>query len=181
MPIFIRNRINKIDLLGELLLSKHMQQELILHKQYSERDKCSANQFMKDWYLLKVEEKLSQLQYLHLMLLSLNFYIYYIKNFYKNQFSILGGGGGGRTHSQRFQRPPRYHYATPHGCPPGIRTQTTPSEGITVLETGVLPLNERAIRVKDQAGLPKSQILQYNRIEQYHCRLYCAKRLYYLR
>lgn len=61
MPIFIRNRINKIDLLGELLLSKHMQQELILHKQYSERDKCSANQFMKDWYLLKVEEKLSQL------------------------------------------------------------------------------------------------------------------------
>ena len=61
MPIFIRNRINKIDLLGELLLSKHMQQELILHKQYSERDKCSANQFMKDWYLLKVEEKLFQL------------------------------------------------------------------------------------------------------------------------
>ena len=31
------------------------------------------------------------------------------------------------------------------GCPPGIRTQTTPSEGITVLETGVLPLNERAL------------------------------------
>lgn len=60
-PTFIRNRMNKADSLGELLLSKFMFQELIQHKQYGEHDKCSANQIMKDWYLLKVREKLSTL------------------------------------------------------------------------------------------------------------------------
>ncbi len=61
MPTCIRKRINKADSLGELLLSKPMFHELIQDKQYSEHDKCSANQIMKDWYLLKVREKLSTL------------------------------------------------------------------------------------------------------------------------
>ena len=61
MPTCIRKRINKADLLGELLLSKSMFHELIQDKQYNEHDKCSANQIMKDWYLLKVREKLSTL------------------------------------------------------------------------------------------------------------------------
>lgn len=61
MPTCIRKRINKADSLGELLLSKSMFHELIQDKQYNEHDKCSANQIMKDWYLLKVREKLSTL------------------------------------------------------------------------------------------------------------------------
>ena len=52
----------------------------------------------------------------HLLLLksfSFILHIYYIIFFYKNQKRFFGGGGGIRTHSQRFQRPPRYRYATP--------------------------------------------------------------------
>lgn len=58
IPAFIRNRMNKADLLGELLLSKSMLRELIQHKQYGEYDKCSANQIMKDWYLLRVKQQI---------------------------------------------------------------------------------------------------------------------------
>jgi asparagine synthase (glutamine-hydrolysing) len=61
IPTSVRNRIKKADPLGELLLSNSMFQELIRHKQYSKHDKCSANQIMKDWYLLKVREMLSSM------------------------------------------------------------------------------------------------------------------------
>ena len=61
IPTFIRNRIKKADPLGELLLSKSMLHELIRHKKYDKHDKYSANQIMKDWYLLKVQEKLDAL------------------------------------------------------------------------------------------------------------------------
>ena len=40
-----------------------------------------------------------------------------------------------------------------YGSPAGIRTLITPAKGITVLETGVLPLNDGAVYMVGETGL----------------------------
>jgi asparagine synthase (glutamine-hydrolysing) len=61
LPDCVRNKVKKSDVLGEVILSKPMFDELCQKKLYKETAKCSANQIMKDWYLLKIREMLLQI------------------------------------------------------------------------------------------------------------------------
>lgn len=65
LPTFLRNYLrtytHQIDILGELLLSQSMFDELVKQKRYSAKSKFSANQIMMDWYLMKVEQLLKDL------------------------------------------------------------------------------------------------------------------------